>query len=243
MSAIVPGARARFYPLVAILLAAFIVIGFSRTYYLRFLSERPPLHVWLHVHGVIFTAWLVLFIAQTQLIAGRRVQLHMRLGVAGAVMALLVVVTGIAAMFVSAATPRMTQLGVTAAQASIIPLTTIAPFALLVGAGLAYRRRTSLHKRLMLLAMISVIGPPTARLTGMLGGHSHALLIQMCVVASFVALCLIYDWAKNRVVHPVYALGGIVLVLLWPMRYVIARSETWKPVGEWISQMGRRLIG
>jgi hypothetical protein len=68
----VPGARPRFYALIAILLIAFIVIGFSRTYYLRFLSDRPPLHVILHVHGLVFTAWLALFIAQTQLIAARR---------------------------------------------------------------------------------------------------------------------------------------------------------------------------
>src|SRR5262245_5961711 len=132
-------ARSRFYPLIAIVLVTFVVIGFSRTYYLRFLSDRPPLNVILHVHGLVFTAWLALFIAQTQLIAARRIDLHMKLGVAGILLAVFVVATGLAATFVGAATPRMTQLGVTTAQASIVPLVSILPFAILVTAAVALR--------------------------------------------------------------------------------------------------------
>ncbi|HEX5161211.1 MAG TPA: hypothetical protein VFV88_05785 [Steroidobacteraceae bacterium] len=233
--------RRRFYPLIAMVLATFVVIGFSRTYYLRFLSDRPPLHAILHVHGLVFTAWLALFIAQTQLIARRRVDLHMKLGVAGAVLAVFVVATGLVSTLVGAAVPRMTQLGVTTAQATIVPLVSIIPFAILVPAAIAWRRRPSLHKRLMLLAMISMLGPPTARLIAMLGGREHALLLQMGTIAAFVTACLVYDWRKHRTVHPVFAIGGPVLVLLWPARYVIARSEAWRPIGEWIAEWGRQL--
>ncbi len=118
---------------------------------------------------------------------------------------------------------------------------TILPFAILVAAGIAWRRRAALHKRLMILAMISVLGAPTARFIAMLGGRDYALTIQMTVIAMFASACLIYDWRKNRVVHPVFAIGGVVLVVLWPLRYVIARSETWRPIGEWISAVGRQL--
>jgi hypothetical protein len=94
----------------------------------------------------------------------------------------------------------------------------------------------------MLLAMISVLGPPTARLIVMLGGHPHALLIQMGVIAVFVAACLVYDWRKSRIVHPVFAISGIVLVLLWPVRFAIARSAWWRPIGDWIAEAGNRLV-
>jgi hypothetical protein len=83
MSAVVPRARLQFYPLIAILLVAFIVVAFSRTYYLRFLSDRPPLQAILQVHGVVFTAWLALFVAQTQLVAARRSDLHMKIAEVG----------------------------------------------------------------------------------------------------------------------------------------------------------------
>jgi hypothetical protein len=239
--AIAPASRTRFYSLIAIVLVAFMVLGFARTYYLRFLSDLPPLKAILKLHGVVFTAWLALFIAQTQLVAARRVDLHRKLGIGGVVLALLVVATGVAAILVSAATPRITLLGVPSAQASITPLMSITPFAILVAAGVMWRRRASLHKRLMLLAMISVLGPPTARLIGLLGARPYVLWIQMSVIAVFVTACLVYDWRKNRVVHPVFAIGGVVLVLLWPVRYVVARSEWWRPIGDWIAEVGRQL--
>src|SRR5687768_13144331 len=218
VSAIMPSARMRFYPLIAIVLTAFIIIGFSRTYYLRFLFDLPPMRLIMQVHGLVSTAWLALFVAQTQLIAAHRADLHMKLGIAAVFLAFVVVATSLAAMFVSAATPRMTQLGITAAQASIIPLVAATQFAVLVTAGVALRRRAGLHKRLMVLAVISAISPAVARLTFVLGLRDYALLIHMSVIAAFVTACLVYDWRKNRVVHPVFAIGGVALVLLWPLR-------------------------
>ena len=94
----------------------------------------------------------------------------------------------------------------------------------------------------MLLAVIGVLGPPTARLIGLLALSKYFLLIQMSVIAVFVTCCLVYDWRKNRVVHPVFAIGGVVLVLLWPLRYVIARSETWQPIGQWFAEVGKHLL-
>jgi hypothetical protein len=242
MSTIAPAAGKRFYPLIAVTLVVFTIIGFSRTYYLRFLSDLPPMKAVLQLHGLVFTAWLALFITQTRLIAARRADLHMKLGVAGIFLALAVVATGVMSMLVAAATPRVSQLGLSSPQASIVPLVAITQFAVLVTAGLAWRRHASLHKRFMLLAMISVLGPPTARLTGLLALGKYFLWIQMSVIAAFVTCCLVYDWRKNRVVHPVFAIGGVLLILLWPVRYAIARSEMWQPIGEWFAQMGKYLV-
>lgn len=64
----------------------------------------------------------------------------------------------------------------------------------------------------------------------------------MSVVAVFVTCCLVHDWRKYRIVHPVFAIDGVVLIVLWPLRYVIARSATWQPIGEWFAEVGTRLI-
>jgi hypothetical protein len=242
MSTIAPATGKRFYPLIAVTLVVFTIIGFSRTYYLRFLSDLPPMKAVLQLHGLVFTAWLALFITQTRLIGASRADLHMKLGVAGIFLALAVVATGVMSMLVGAATPRVSQLGLSSPQASIVPLVAITQFAVLVTAGLAWRRRASLHKRFMLLAMISVLGPPTARLIGLLALGKYFLWIQVSVIAAFVTCCLVYDWRKNRVVHPVFAMGGVLLILLWPVRYAIARSDTWQPIGEWFAQMGKYLV-
>jgi hypothetical protein len=94
----------------------------------------------------------------------------------------------------------------------------------------------------MLLALISVLGPPTARLIGLLGASRYFLLIQMSVVAAFVTCCLVHDWRRNRVVHPVFAIGGVVLVLMWPLRYAVARTETWQAIGQWFAEAGEHLL-
>jgi hypothetical protein len=243
VSAIPPSARMRFYPLIALVLTAFVVIGFSRTFYLRFLFDLPPMRLVMLLHGLAFTAWLALFVAQTQLIAAHRVDLHMKLGISGVLLAVVVVATSLAAMCVSAATPRVSQLGLTSPQASIVPLVATLQFAVLVTAGVALRRRAGLHKRFMLLALISALSPAAARLIGLLSLRDHFLPIQMGVIAVFVIVCLVHDWRKNRLVHPVFAVGGAVLVVLWPARYAIARSEPWQPIGQWIAEVGKHLVG
>src|SRR5687767_12605535 len=102
-TSVAPGARDRvFYTGMAIALAISAFIGFAPTYYLRSLFGAPPtvsgatsLSPLAQVHGAIFTAWVVLFIVQTALVASRRVQVHRKLGIAGGVLATLMVVVGL----------------------------------------------------------------------------------------------------------------------------------------------------
>jgi hypothetical protein len=61
---------------------------------LKSLFGKPPLPALLHVHGVIMSAWCVLFFVQTYLVATHRVRVHRRLGIFGAVLAFLVVAVG-----------------------------------------------------------------------------------------------------------------------------------------------------
>ena len=68
--------------------------GFARTYYLRPWFDVPPINLLLHLHSIAFTAWFVLFIIQTRLIAAQNYRTHMQFGIAGVVLALLVFVFG-----------------------------------------------------------------------------------------------------------------------------------------------------
>src|SRR5687768_2360770 len=55
----------------------------------------PPFPVVLHMHAVLMGSWLVLLLTQTILMATGRRSFHMQLGIAGAVLAPAMVVTGI----------------------------------------------------------------------------------------------------------------------------------------------------
>jgi hypothetical protein len=63
--------------------AAFLLVvfaGFARTYYLRPYFGAPLLTPLLRLHGLVFSAWIVLLLAQTALVAAKRTPLHRRLG-------------------------------------------------------------------------------------------------------------------------------------------------------------------
>lgn len=75
----------KLYIAVAILTPIVVLLGFSRTYYLKGMFGTPALpSLLVHFHGIIMTSWVLLFVAQVSLVAARRTKTHQRLGVAGA---------------------------------------------------------------------------------------------------------------------------------------------------------------
>jgi hypothetical protein len=230
--------RPAFYRHMAIALSLFVIVGFSQTYYLRFLTDLPPLETLVHWHSIVFSAWLLVFIAQTRLVAAQRVDLHMKLGIAALVLALVVIAISFATTAVKATIPRIHPSGLTPPQFTIVGIMSLVLFACFLGLGIANRRRAAYHKRFMILAMISVLTPAASRIVGQIGLREHWTYLVPVVPALFVACCLGYDWRKSRIVHPVYAIGGAAIIASWPLRLMIGRSDWYQPVGEWIARVG-----
>jgi len=233
--------RNRFYPIIACALAVFVIVGFSRTYYLRFLSDLPPMRTLVHLHGLVFTAWLAVFIAQTRLVAAHRVDLHRKLGIAAVVIAALVFSVGVLTVFSNSVIPRVRPSGLSPAASTIVPLTSISLFAIFIALGVAFRRRTALHKRFMVLAMIAVISPATSRLLTLLGLRDYSMYLIPLVITLFVAWCVVHDWRHHRIVHPAFAIGGVVIVASWPLRLMIGYSDWWQSVSQVIARIGAHL--
>jgi hypothetical protein len=229
--------RSRAYLVIAFALAALCAVGFAKTFYLRYWFDVPPITLLLQLHGIVFTAWFVLFVIQARLISKQDYQTHKKLGIAGGVLAGLIVIVGLATAVVSASATRPRGLGMTSPQFVLFPTMAIIAFAGFVSAALYWRRRPNLHRRLMMLAMISVLGPPTARLLNLFGLQAHFLLLQTSVTAAFVVACLAADWVKHRTVHPLYYVGGTLLVLSWPFRAWAARTPAWEAVGNWMASL------
>jgi hypothetical protein len=227
--------RNRFYAVFAVAVAVFTLIAFARTYYLRYWFDVPPITVLLHVHSIVFTAWVVLFVIQTRLIAAQNYRTHMQLGIAGIVVAALVVIFGFATAVASASAPRVRPMGLNSQQFVLVPLVAITSFAILVTAAVVLRKRAQLHKRLMTLAMIAVLGPPVARLIAVANAGKYFPAIQIAVPAVCLAWCLMSDWRKYRIVHPVYSIGGAILLISLPLRFIIAQTPQWESVGRWLA--------
>lgn len=205
-------------------LAATIVVatflGFARTFYLRGYLPLPPaagktISPLLIVHGVVATAWVAVFLAQTLLVVRGRVDLHRRLGMFGAAAAVAMLVIGVIVAIDAlrrgvgpfGIDPRVWFIGFT--------LPGILAFGSLVAAGVSLRRKPEAHKRLMLLATFALLGPVFGRLIGFnfeVTSLSGFLLANIGPPDAFVVAAVLYDlWRRHRV-HPALMFGGAALV-------------------------------
>ncbi len=235
--------RPRFYLLITFALAAFVIAGFSKSYYLKVFTGLPPLTLLLHAHVIVFTAWLGLFIAQAWLVAAHRVDLHRKLGILSAVFALVVFAVGVLSVFQTAISNHVSPSGLKPPQFTIIGFTSIGLFGAFIALGVVYRKQPALHRRFMVLGFIASLSPATARILRLLDVQAYRdALIPLCA-ALFITACLVHDWRKYRVVHPVYAIGGLAIVASWPLRLMVGRSEWYFPIGEEVARIARGMFG
>lgn len=213
-------APSRFYAAMAGLLLVLVLLGFSRTLYLRSFFDVRPLTFWVWVHGIALTAWFVGLVLQTTLVATRRVDVHRRFGWALAALAAIVfgtstwitlgtvpamIATGLDSNVVQALAPRVAWGNYSSA------LT----FALLVGAAVVMRRDAQAHKRLMLLASIAIITPALARiLQWPIFGADASFFVAAAVVGSFVLVGVVaaHDLATQKRLHRATLVGGATLI-------------------------------
>src|SRR5687767_12669583 len=129
-----------FYTAMSVAILITVFAGFSRTFFLRPYFQIQPLLSLLIAHGIIFSAWIALFVTQTTLVATRRTRIHMRLGIAGGVLASLMIVIGMYTAIVRAKGPSPIP-DVNPLAFLTIPLGDMLLFGILVGAALYFRRR------------------------------------------------------------------------------------------------------
>ena len=87
------------------------------------------------------------------------------------------------------------------------------------------RRRPQAHKRLMLLASISIIGPALARISRLHGfGGEQGPFIPVVLWGLVLALA-VHDLMSRRRLHPSTVLGALLLVLISYGADIASRSE------------------
>ena len=200
--------------------------GFARTYFLRSHFQTQPLPALLKIHGAIFTAWLVLFLAQTTLVAARRIDIHRKLGWIGAALAACMIVVTLKAA-VDAVHAAVVCCDADAARRFFaVPVADIIVFATLVTAAIVFRRELAEHKRLMLLATLTILDAATARWpiglvqTTKWGYYAAADAIILAAVA--------YDSLRHGRVAHAFLWGVPLVVGAQIAREVIGSTGVWK---------------
>jgi len=228
-----------FYGTMAVVMGLTVIGGFSATYYLRFFDGGPkatlsggPFTTIVHTHAALFTAWVLLFIIQTALISARRVAVHRRLGIAGAVLAAAMIAAGTA---IALATARRgaSPPGIDPLAFLAIPFFDMVLFTGFITAALLRRRDKETHKRLMLLAYMSIIVAAIARMPGLLAAGPPAFFGLSLI---FVIAGVVYDLVSRGHVHKAYIWGGAILVLSIPVRLGVSTTGAWRAFAEMLTR-------
>ena len=224
---------------IAMSIAAVITVfaGFAPTYYLRPYFNTAPLMPLLHVHGIVFTSWLVLFLIQTTLVAAHRTDIHRRLGILGGVIATLMILIGASTAVIRASQGATPVPGVSSLSFLVVPLGDISVFAILVGAGFYYRRRPDVHKRLMLLATVSILAAAIARLPFAIMQAGPPAFFG--ITDLFVLACILYDLITLKRVHRATALAALLIIASQPLRLMLAGTHVWLAFAGWLTHFAR----
>jgi hypothetical protein len=214
----------------------------------------PPTTLLL-VHGATALAWLLLYVTQALLVARGRVDLHRRLGWAGPMIAALLILfayyTTIDGAFrVSDLSGDATRLGIEPGSAPLTeaeniagvwgPLGVLISFSLLVAAGIVFRHRAELHKRLMVFALMPLVFESLLHLSGTLVGRVPLsrvtlLVAWLVIVVAVHFIPAVHDKLTRGRIHPasiwipLLSIVGFVV-----LNAVVAPSALGLTVGSWL---------
>ena len=153
--------RSKFFLYLSFALLVIVLVGFSPTFFLRAYFDVPAIPLYVYAHGVALTAWFTWFCVQTTAVNRGRVDLHRRLGTIGISIGILVLVSGAVAALGLA--PRLLEKygNIDADFPRIVGVVwgnigMLVAFTGFVVAAVFNRQRAEIHKRLMLLASISI---------------------------------------------------------------------------------------
>ena len=220
----------RYYLIAAVGIIAIVLAGFSIDFDLLF--DMSSLSFLVRAHDLVMFAWVGVFFTQVFLVARHRVDLHRRLGIFGAALALLIVITGAYTSIVAARLggnhlpPGMPAIPFLSS--SFLLLLT---FTVLAGTGLAMRRRSDVHKRLMLLATLPLLD---AALLRFISVYTHWSIHASTTRNLMVLACIVVDTVRYRRLHPAFVAGGLLILASDFTQVWLAGTMVWINFSNWL---------
>jgi len=226
----------QFFFAITLLLVVVVAIGFGPTYYLAGVFRAPLPSRIVHIHGAVFSTWMILLVVQTGLISTRRVEWHRKLGVAGFVLACGMVLTVLltAADFAMRAKTKPNSEALLTLL--VVPFTDAAAFAVLAGFAYALRKNAAAHKRLIIIATAGLTRAALVRWhVPILFQHQHAAYTATYV---FLVLLATYDLWSTRKIHRATIWGSVFLILMGQIGGFIGPTAPWHAFAHWVQSLG-----
>ena len=190
-----------FYLGMSLLVAAVVAFGFGHTIGANLLHPDTPRPLILHIHAVVFSIWVVLFITQSALVRVSKVALHRRMGIVAAMLGGILPVLGVTTAL--AMHHWHDQLNASGHASLSLPFNDMLTFSVAFGLAIRWRRRPEFHRRLMLIATCCLTSAAFARFPeSMVPDNAFYACVDMLLL-----LGVLRDLVVNRHVHAVYRYG------------------------------------
>ena len=236
-------ARSRFFLIMSTLFLGLVLVGFSRSFYLKSYFDFPALPNHLHFHGIALSSWFLLACIQPWLVNTSKVALHRKLGALGVAIAASVIITGIWTLVLRDAPNIAEQPSAAAGN-----IASLLMFLYCVFFGVVFRRDSDTHKRLMLLASVPILAPALDRfariplMNDILGGLLYWFPAppEVAFAATgflfLLAVVIANDVFSERRLHKGTLIGLLSIFILAPATtYLIIGSGTWVGFVLWLT--------
>lgn len=220
----------------ALLMLVTVFVGFAPTYYLAGVFHAPLPSRIIHVHGAVFSCWILLLLTQTSLVSASRVDIHRRLGIVGFFLACLMVIVGVLA----ATDALVREAGPPGGDSKffyIIPLTDMLIFATLVFFAFRHRFNPAAHKRLILVATSGLMIAAVARWPiPFVQRHASRAALGTYLFLLFLAA---YDLWSTRKIHRATLWASAFLIFVFQIRLPLGKTATWHAFASWVQSLAR----
>ena len=224
-----------FFTTIALLGIIAILVGFLKTFIIPIISGTKTWPLAIYAHASFVFGWVLIFLTQSLLIQNKKYKTHMSIGRWAALIAVGAAISIIPASLYQIERELKEGLGQTAISPIVGSLASATMFLTLVTLGIVYRKKPQVHKRLMLLATILLIWPAWFRWRHYFPSVERPDIWFAGVLAdSLIIVAFIWDWIKNKRIHPALLYGGLFIIAENIMEILLFDSSEWRVIANTI---------
>jgi len=211
-----------FFVVLGVIFIIVAALGFG-PHLVAFAAGTFPISAIAHVHGALMVSWLLIFLTQSALASRRRMDVHRKLGMFAAVLAVVIWMSFVA---LTIRDYRNTKYPLDENIFYSLPqLYIIIVFGVLMTVAIARRRNSALHKRFVVIATLSLLQAAVDRFSWLPAQGPGYWPQVMCLDVLLLPL-VAYDWVSLGRVHRATMIGAGILLfaqsgvaLLWPSQW------------------------
>ncbi|WP_340075365.1 hypothetical protein [Leptobacterium sp. I13] len=217
-----------FFLIIPIWIFTLCFIGFSPSFYLRS-SSLPELKTFMQVHGMITSFWIILFIVQSALLNTKKYKnLHFKLGWVGLAVLFATFVSGLFVTFLAGEmlNKSMASIGDGFIHFIIVFLLGIA--------GIYFRKKPILHKRLMIFSLMILSSAGISRIVFDFNVGGTFLVYYSIVFLPMLAI-FIYDLIVYKKTFKVTMVSGVFIYIFLFYSHYLWQTELWANIVNFIN--------